>query len=201
MMPARDWVLEYLPAILDGGCPWLPAVPRSGDPFGRTAAAIERLRGALQRADTSEAQADAVRLLVTNPAGVPAPPYASWYLDGCLLGPTTRWVEAEYASAGLDVAADAGEPADYLGAELEYLFFLSRHEHAARIVADLTALSSVRDRERRFHDQHFSRWVPAFISAVRGATPAPVLKFTADVLEAFVADQGEWLAEESALQH
>lgn len=198
---AREWVLEYLPAILDGGCPWLPPIAPPADGFRRTAAAIERVRFALAEADTSDAQADAVRVLVTNPAGVPAPPYASWYLDGCLLGPATRWVEAEYAGAGLDLAPHADEPADYLGAELEYLFFLSRHEQAARAVADPDALASVRARERRFHDQHFSRWVPAFIAAVRDANPGDVLKFTADLLEAFLLDQRDWLAEESALQH
>jgi hypothetical protein len=30
------------------------------------------------------------------------------------------------------------------------------------------------------------------------ANPGPVLKFTADLLDAFVGEQGEWLAEESA---
>lgn len=197
MMSAREWVLEYVPAILDGACPWLPAAAPGG-PFARTAAAVERLRAALAGSDTSEAQADAVRVLLTNREGIPAPPYASWYLDGCLLGPATRWVEREYAAAGLDVAPDADEPADYLGAELEYLLFLSRHEQAARVVGDTEALASNRARQRQFHDEHFARWLPSFVAAVRGAHPGPVLKLTADLLEAFVADQGAWLADESA---
>jgi hypothetical protein len=30
---------------------------------------------------------------------------------------------------------------------------------------------------------------------VRAAAPGPVLRFTADLLESFVAEQGKWLAE------
>jgi TorA maturation chaperone TorD len=134
-------------------------------------------------------RAEYVRLFVLASDGHVAPLYASWYLDGELLGPSREWVEGEYRAQGLDVAPDAEQPADYLPCELEYLFFLQRHERAAETVADASALTWARDAQRRFLDAHLLRWLPGFLRQARAASPDPFHANALDWLEHFVSEE------------
>ena len=74
-------------------------------------------------------------------------------------------------SSKVSRAPDAGEPSDYVGAELEFLFFLGRHELAARSTGDTAALEVVIDRERTFVLSHVVRWLPS--SSHKSARPNP----------------------------
>jgi TorA maturation chaperone TorD len=139
--------------------------------------------------DPEIAAADYVRLFVVARQSVTAPLYASWYLDGALLGPSKNWVEREYLAQGVALAEDAEQPADYLSCELEYLFFLARHERAAELTGDEPALQAARSAERRFLDQHLLRWLPAFLRAARDAVPGEVFAAALDDLERFVSEE------------
>ncbi len=165
------------------------AAPADGpDAYPETRAAAARLCSSLAASLRDDVEADQVRLFVNATGGVPAPPYASWYLDGRLCGPSTAWVERAYARQCLEPAG-AGHPSDYVAAELDFLHFLCRHQMAARLTGDLGALESSRRAEAEFVLDHFAVWIPRFVSAIRAASPGPVYAATAGLLEAFCREE------------
>ena len=139
---------------------------------------------ALDRMPADDTRRDHVRLFVNAPGGAAAPPYASWYLDERLCGPAADRVAALYAAHGVERCADSGEPADYLSTELEFLYFLTRHELAADATGDRLALRDVLAAQRTFVVGHVARWVPAFTARVREAQPGPVFAAAVTVLDA-----------------
>lgn len=139
--------------------------------------------------DPEAAAAEYVRLFVVARQNVTAPLYASWYLDGALLGPSKDWVEREYLAEGVALAEDAEQPADYLPCELEYLAFLARHERAAELTGDEPALLAARSAQRRFLEEHLLRWLPAFLRDAREAAPGVVFATALDDLERFVSEE------------
>lgn len=184
----RLWTYEYLGQLFDGTLNHLPEPPDAAASPPEVTAAASAIRAAVAQASTDDVLADHARLFINDRRGVAAPPYASWYLDRQLLGPSSRWVEQAYARQGLERAPDAGEPSDYVGAELEFLFFLGRHELAARSTDDPAALAMVLDHERAFVLSHVVRWLPEFIAQVRAAKPGPVFGAAADLLWAVMQD-------------
>jgi len=135
------------------------------------------------------AAADYVRLFIVTRDGVTAPLYASWYLDGALLGPSKDWVEREYLAEGVALADDAEQPADYLPCELEYLYFLGRHERAAELTSDEPALQAARSAQRRFLEEHLLRWLSGFLRDARAAAPGPFYAAALDLLERFTSEE------------
>lgn len=139
--------------------------------------------------DNELARAEYVRVFILAAGRQTAPLYASWYLDGQLLGPSREWVEQEYLAEGVTLADDAQQSADYLPCELEYLFFLSRHERAAEATGDAAALASARAAQRRFLEQHLIKWLPRFLEQARAAHPGPFIAQALDSLEGFVSEE------------
>jgi putative dimethyl sulfoxide reductase chaperone len=193
----RLWVYEYLAQLFDGTVPHLPELPDAGASSPELATAADAVRVAVTGSSTDDVLADHARLFVNGRHGVVAPPYASWYLDRRLLGPSSLWVEHAYAGQGLERVPDEGEPPDYVGTELEFLLFLARHELAALSTGDESALCAVIDSERTFVLSHVARWVPAFIAQVRTGEPGAVFAAAADLLSAVMHDDvgrlsGDW---------
>jgi putative dimethyl sulfoxide reductase chaperone len=198
--PSRAWIYQQLADVFDG----VFAVPDTGPQTAGTpsepaiAAAIERFRAALCNVVHEEAAVEHARLFVNAPAGVAAPPYASFYLDRRLLGPTTLRVAAAYEAQGLAPDPDAHEPADYISAELEFMYFLIRHEIAAHATADAAALDAVRSAQAAFVLEHLARWLPAFIARIREARPQPPFGAAATLLEALAAADANDLRHEGS---
>jgi TorA maturation chaperone TorD len=186
----RCWIYSRLPELfVDIPRPLEPPPPDAGGSHPATRRAVDALGRALALADPAALAEEQVRLFVNAPGGVPAPPYASWYLDGTILGPSTALVAEAYAGQCLAAAVEGGPPPDYLPTELEFLHFLCRHQEAARATGDAPALVAARDAETRFLQAHFFRWVPRVASAIHDAAPGPVFARVADVLAAFCAEE------------
>jgi putative dimethyl sulfoxide reductase chaperone len=184
----RIWAYDYLAQLFDGTLEDLPDPPDAAGSSPQLIAAAGAMRSALVQSSHEDVLADHARLFVNHRDGIAAPPYASWYLDRQLLGPSSRWVEEAYAKQGLERAPDAGEPPDYVSAELEFLYFLARHELAARRTGDSGAWHAVVRSEKTFVLNHVARWLPAFIVQIRTTDPGPVFAAAADLLWAVVQD-------------
>jgi len=133
-------------------------------------------------------ESERVRLFVNAREGVAAPPYGSWWKEGCLQGRTTSEVAEFYRGEGLEPQPSAG-PADYLGAELEFLHFLLQHQHAAVVTRQPELERHSRLRERAFLERHVLTWVPGFCAAGRTATRDRFWHGLFDLLQAFVEDE------------
>jgi putative dimethyl sulfoxide reductase chaperone len=182
----RCWVYSHLSELFVAAPRRLePLPPGAAENHPETRSAVEALGRALAGTGPEAVAIAQTRLFVNATGGVGAPPYASWYLDGALQGPSTVLVTEAYAGQCLAVAAQSGQPPDYIATELEFLHFLGRHQEAARLTDDHSALIAARDAETRFLEAHFFRWVPRFSRAIRHAAPGPVFAGVADVLDAF----------------
>lgn len=184
----RAWMYDYLAHLFDGAVDQLPDPPDVTAIAPHLSAAADAVRAAVAGSTYEDTQADHARLFVNAQQGVAAPPYASWYLDGHLMGPAAHWAERAYAAQGLERSLDAGEPPDYVGVELEFLHFLARHELAARRTGDDASLRLVLQSERTFVLDHAARWLPAFTARIRSAAPGPVFAAATALLVAAVHD-------------
>ena len=169
---------------------WL-ALTIAGEPCGtEDPTAVRRPDG---KDDRDRLEAERVRLFVNAPGGVPAPPYASWWMESTLAGETSREVERFYGEEGLRGEPGAGPP-DYLPALLEFLHFLLQHQVAARRTGQNVLERSGRAREREFLERFLTPWLPAFCAAAMQATREPFWRQSLALLEAFAAAEAERLA-------
>lgn len=191
----RAWVYREVGALFDTVPDALTFdVADCGVAYPRTRDAIRALVREVGRRRRIDVEAEQVRLFVNAPGGIPAPPYASYYLDGTLLGPSCAWVAQEYRRQALEVDTRAGQPADFAGTELEYLYFLCRHQIAARLTGDDAARDAAARAEARFFRTHLALWLPRFLRDVRSAAPDGVVGRVADLLEAFCREESARLA-------
>jgi TorA maturation chaperone TorD len=199
----RGWVYRHLAILFDSIPESLPRPAPAGgaagggsgmDAYPRTLAAIERLLEIFAAQSREQMQAEQTRLFLNAPGGVVALPYASWYLDGFLLGPACDWAAEEYSLQSLESDPAAGEPADFIAIELEYMFFLCRHERAARLTGDQAALAAATQAQARFFFDHLIRWLPKFVERLRAGSPRGVYLALAQLLEAFLVEEGQQLA-------
>lgn len=119
---------------------------------------------------------DAARLeyafnrLFVGPEALPAPPYASIYLDDDPLhmGPSTLDMRALLHSLGL-AAPHGGQPDDFLPYELEAW-------HALTLLLDNDAARpAAREALQWLCEEHLGRWLPVFLQRARQAGPPPEL--------------------------
>jgi TorA maturation chaperone TorD len=159
------WLYDHLAQVFDGSIARRPPLPPAAPREGPIREAIDALADALESVEPDQTQADHARLFLNAPEGVAAPPYASWYLDGCLLGPSASWVAAAYRQQQVEIAPEGGEPPDYLACELEFIL----------------------GAERRFIEGHLACWIPQFLARVRAGRPGAVFAAAADLLTQLLA--------------
>ncbi len=106
-----------------------------------------------------------VRLFVSAPGKVPAPPYASAYTgDGRLMGPPALAMAERLDRAGLTLDKNSNEPADHLCLELEYLAELVEKSAGANDSEGLAEAAS-------FAREEVLPWVGRFRQALAQADP------------------------------
>lgn len=193
---ARSGLARWLSAVFSGApeSSREPALPWGGtDSLARCALRVREL-APVDEAGARQRESERVRLFVNAPEGVAAPPYGSWWTEGCLQGRTTAEVAEFYRAEGLEPLPGAG-PADYLGAELEFVHFLLQHQHAAAVTRQPGLELHSRRRESVFLERHVLTWVPGFCAAGRGATRDPFWLGLFDLLQAFVEDEARRVGE------
>ena len=119
--------------------------------------------------------------LFVGPQAVPAPPYASVYLEAepRLMGNAAADMRAILQALGL--AAPEGQPDDFIACELEawtMLTLLLRPECGAPLRAH------AREALAWLVDEHMARWLPAFVARARKTdAPTPAIQAALRCLE------------------
>jgi TorA maturation chaperone TorD len=91
-----------------------------------------------------------------------------------------------YNAFGLAVASSAHERQDHIGAECEFMAFLSFREARALSAGDTKTFQVVRDAGRSFLKDHLGRFGRAFARSLRKEAGQPFYRTTADLLFAFL---------------
>ncbi|MBT4125555.1 MAG: molecular chaperone TorD family protein [Chloroflexi bacterium] len=82
----------------------------------------------------------------------------------------TGWVlasvERHYSSAGIESTSASGNVTDHIAVELEFIAFLCGRETDAWAGDDFKEARRMQDRQRRFLDQHLTKWIPIFLREV-----------------------------------
>lgn len=120
-----------------------------------SASALEKIKGWVKifpdvEALCADLEETYVRLFISNHKGI-TPLYASCYAGGNspetapMMGEPALDMRERFASKGLSLAEDIGEPPDHLSIELEYLYFLLEKgwtEKDARILGEASLFAS-----------------------------------------------------------
>ena len=132
-------------------------------------------------------------LFISKHGGVPAPPYGSVYLDeaGQLMGQTTLCVLQAYEGEGL-VHEVGGEPADLIGTELEFLYFLVGKEIGALAAEDKRSAEGYRQKQIDFCHTLLQPWVKPFCLRILEVADAdPLYRWSAEMLLEFCRQEEE----------
>ena len=134
-------------------------------------------KGNLGAGDMRELEFEFNRLFV-GPDSVPAPPFASVYLEGepQLMGQSTLEMRELYLGLGLAVP-NAGCPDDFLPYELDAWLRLCT---LATDNADADGSRAILEARRWLVLEHMDRWIPVFIQRALAASPSPIM---ADILK------------------
>lgn len=110
--------------------------------------------------------------LFEGPGHVPAPPYASFYLNGGLLmGPETVAVRRAYLDWNVAPVQMGRVPDDHIALELAFMSHLCEEARAALIQGDDARSQSLLEAQGRFLRDHLLTWLPRFCAAVASAEP------------------------------
>ena len=116
--------------------------------------------GEFEVEDLEDLKVEYTRLFITSPYYTPAPPYASVYLssDRRLKGEGYDQALAFYREAGYE-PVEEGELADHVAYELAFMALLLEENR--------------KDLLRVFLEDHFLKWYPRFLSALKQVEPHP----------------------------
>ncbi|KAF5083251.1 molecular chaperone TorD family protein [Desulfovibrio desulfuricans] len=127
-----------------------------------------------------QAEEYAFNRLFVGPQAVPAPPYASVYLEAepRLMGNAAADMREMLQALGL--AAPEGQPDDFIACELEVwmmLTLLLRPERGEHLRAH------AREALAWLVDEHMARWLPAFVERAGTDAPTPAIQAALRCLE------------------
>ncbi|MBI2218141.1 MAG: molecular chaperone TorD family protein [Candidatus Rokubacteria bacterium] len=96
-----------------------------------------------------------------------------------------------YRAFGLDLAEDAGERADHVSVELEFMHYLTYREAYARERHGPDAVAMLRDAQARFLAEHLAAWGPALARAIGRRTDGPLAAGAAVLERCLAAERAE----------
>jgi putative dimethyl sulfoxide reductase chaperone len=160
-MMADEGVLETLKTLLETVYPDIglqtPSFPSNENNEGLTSLAVAYTR------------------LFLGPPGIPAPPYASYYLDktGMVMGPSVVEISRIYQSAGLNVDDDFDEMPDHIAVMLEFLYVLLFMEARAALEKNHEEVIKFKNTRHRFLNDYMRPWIPGFCEKIGEADVHP----------------------------
>ena len=108
--------------------------------------------------------------LFEGPGKPVAPPYASYYVFGRLMGPPAIAANRFYLSKEALPETEGSVPSDHVAVELGFMAYLATRAERAFAAGKTQDARSDLDASREFIDEHILTWLPRFIEdVVRGA--------------------------------
>ena len=134
--------------------------------------ALDRMKAVLAAMGREAAEAlnvEATRLF-EGPGKPVAPPYASYYLNGRLMGHPAIAANQFYLSKAALPEPEGGVPPDHVAVELGFMAYLARRMERSFAAAKTREALSALEASREFIDEHLVTWLPRFDEdMVRGA--------------------------------
>lgn len=131
--------------------------------------------------------------LFIGPHHLPAPPYESVYrsVERVLMQKITIEVRKKYWDAGLEVKNLNREPDDYIGLELEFMYYLNNQAVNALKRKDFTTMLKAVGEQNCFLTEHLNQWVPAFCDDIAANTRQEFFRCLAGFLKGFIMEDSE----------
>lgn len=151
-------VPEWVPQARNPSLAMLESLPR--DEQGRDALRVEHAK------------------LFFGPFEVLAPPLGSVYfhVHRMISHESSDDAADRYRQAGVTVPPNAGTPPDHVTAELEFMYYLLYHEHAARSLGHDADARDWQGRRTDFFTLHLGAWGPLFADRVVSFALTPFYK-------------------------
>ena len=134
--------------------------------------ALDRMKAALAAMGGESVEAlnvEATRLF-EGPGKPVAPPYASYYLHGRLMGPPAIAANQFYLSKEALPESEGGVPPDHVAVELGFMAYLATRAERSFVVGETREALSTLEASRDFIDEHLMTWLPRLNEDVmRGA--------------------------------
>jgi len=131
---------------------------------------VARLLTALDEEDQETLLAEYTRIFI-GPNRLPAPPYASVYLEAGrqVLGEVTEEVRRLYVEEGLAVSEGVHEPADHVALEFEFAAFLLEKAAQAWVDGSPEEAERVVAKARDFEVRYLRSWLPDLAASIEAA--------------------------------
>lgn len=141
-----------------------------------------------QKTALKELEVEYTRLFITAYPRIPAPPYASIYLedDRLVWGNTTVKALEIYREAGLRVSDDFRDVPDHIAAELEFVSYLLSSEIKAKEKGDNERVSKMLSIQDRFLADHLLKWSVSFFDIVIEATGSTFYRESSTLARKFI---------------
>ena len=137
--------------------------------------------------------------LFEGPGAIPAPPYASFYLNGGqLMGPETIAVRRKYVTWGIASVNMGKVPDDHIALELAFMGYLSDQAGEALVNKDETGYAALLEAQIDFLGGHVLTWMPKFFSEMLRAQPDEFFTRLSKFTQAFLKEDFALLPELAA---
>ncbi|MGL5150218.1 MAG: TorD/DmsD family molecular chaperone [Clostridium sp.] len=135
--------------------------------------------------------------LFLGPKKVIAPPYESVYRTSTkrLFGENTNEVRNIYKTMGLEINTLGIEPDDFIGFELEFMYYLSYHTVKMIEEENIAAVQRLLKNQYDFLREHLSCWIAEFTNDIINDTQVEYFKIVADFTNEFVLEDKNVLGE------
>lgn len=138
--------------------------------------------------------------LFLGPKKLIAPPYESVYrsTNRSLYGEATEQVKEFYQNAGMMMGEKANLPEDFIGTELEFMYWMSHRMYQACEAEQVELVQKMAIYQYEFLVQHMLEWVGEFAKDVREGSTMTYFKVAVDYLDEFIKEDatflGQWKA-------
>ena len=126
---------------------------------------------------------------------VVAPPYESVYRskNQCIYGEETGHVKQFYINAGMELKEKVRVPEDFIGTELEFMYWMSHRMYQALQNGQEELAHKMAVYQYEFLMQHLLMWVPQFVKDVVEGTTMEYFRVAAAYLEEFLKEDVSFL--------